>query len=204
MLKKTISFNDFNGDPQTEDHYFHLSQADLVEMEVSHKEGLSNWLTSIAKSNDGATIIAEFKKLILNSYGKRSDDGKRFIKNQQLRDEFQSTEAYSALFLELCTNSDAASEFVNGIIPAGLERQLMKEPRTPHDPGPGPQVQVNTETAKDPHLSGGHNVFENAPVSEDIGDPVGPNPRVLNEREQREMNPDELRRGLMDGRYTLQ
>lgn len=126
MLKKTIEYEDFNGDPVVEDHYFHLTKADLVEMEISHKGGLHIYLQNIVASEDGKAIIAEFKSLILIAYGKRSEDGKRFIKTQEMRDDFISSEAYSTLFLELCTNADAAGEFINGIVPAGLDTDLAK------------------------------------------------------------------------------
>ena len=80
----------------------------------------------IIDTEDGAGIIKEFKQIILLAYGKRSADGKRFIKNQTMRDEFESSEAYSTLFVELCTNADAAVEFMNGIIPEGLAEDVEK------------------------------------------------------------------------------
>lgn len=126
MLKKTLTYEDFNGETVSEDFFFHLSKAELVELELSHDGGLSESLKKIIASEDGKNIIAEFKNIILTAYGKRSDDGRRFIKSQALRDEFESTEAYSTLFMELVTNADAAVEFVNGIIPAGLTEEAAK------------------------------------------------------------------------------
>jgi hypothetical protein len=127
----------------TEDLFFHLSQAELIELEMSEKDGLSVVLQKIIDTEDGRAIIAEFKKIILGAYGKKSEDGKRFIKNQQLRDEFESSEAYSTLFMELVTDAGAAASFVNGIVPAGtveaatkaLERaNLQAVPDTPEKP----------------------------------------------------------------------
>lgn len=126
MLKKTITYEDFNGNTVSEDFFFHLSKAELVELELSHKGGLSDSLKKIIESEDGKAIIAEFKNIILTSYGKRSDDGRRFVKNQTLRDEFESSEAYSTLFMELVTDAEAAADFVNGIIPAGLSEEAAK------------------------------------------------------------------------------
>lgn len=122
MLKKTITYTDFNGIGQTEDHFFHLSAADLVELEVSKKGGLSVWLQTIIDSEDGATIMAEFKKLILAAYGQKSDDGKRFIKSDAIREEFLSSEAFSEMFVEMCTNAEAAAEFATGIIPPNMAK----------------------------------------------------------------------------------
>lgn len=121
MLKKTLTYKDFNGDEVSEDYFFHLSQAELVELELSHKGGLSESMKKIIADEDGKAIIAEFKKIILQAYGKRSDDGRRFIKNQELRDEFESSEAYSTLFMELVLNAGSAAEFINGIVPSGMD-----------------------------------------------------------------------------------
>jgi len=126
LLKKTITYKDFDGDEVSEDHFFHLSKAELIELEMSHQGGLSAALQKIVAAEDGASIIREFKKIILMSYGKRSEDGKRFVKTQALRDEFESTEAYSALFVELVTDTDSAIEFVNGVIPQNMAEEAAK------------------------------------------------------------------------------
>lgn len=121
MLKKTITYTDYDGNTRTEDFYFNLSKAEIAEMQMSASGGLDRVINQIIAEQDGKRIIELFKDLILRSYGKKSDNGKRFIKSQELRDEFAQTEAYSDLFMELATNADAASEFVNGIIPTTLE-----------------------------------------------------------------------------------
>lgn len=126
MLKKTITYTDFNGDEVSEDFYFHLSKAELVELEVSREGGLQEALKRIIETEDGKEIIAEFKNIILSSCGQRSEDGKRFVKNQAVRDEFESTEAYSALFMELVTDADKAAEFVRGVIPQDLAEEAAK------------------------------------------------------------------------------
>jgi len=126
VLKKTITYEDFNGETVSEDFFFHLSKAELVELELSHEGGLSAALERIIAAEDGKSIIAEFKNIILSSYGVRSEDGRRFVKNQTLRDEFESTEAYSTLFMELVTDTDAAVVFVNNVIPAGMAEEAAK------------------------------------------------------------------------------
>lgn len=126
MLKKTITYEDFNGETVSEEFFFHLNKAELVELELSHEGGMSESLQRIIDAQDGKSIIAEFKNIILGSYGKKSVDGRRFIKNQQMRDEFESSEAYSTLFMELVTDTDAAIEFINGVIPAGMAEEAAK------------------------------------------------------------------------------
>lgn len=120
MLKKTITYTDYNNEERTEDFYFNLSKAELMEMELSIAGGLSETINKIIKTKDVPSLIKIFKKLVLDAYGVKSADGKRFIKSEELSAEFSQTEAYSQLFMELATNSDAASAFVNGIVPAGI------------------------------------------------------------------------------------
>lgn len=117
MLKKNIKYIDFDGNERTEDFYFNLTKAEVTEMEMSINGGLNKMLEKIVAEKDAKRIIEAFKDLILRSYGEKSPDGKRFIKNQELRDAFAATEAYSDLFMELATNADSAAAFVNGIIP---------------------------------------------------------------------------------------
>lgn len=126
MLKKLITYTDFNDVEVAEEFHFHLSKADLVEMEAQQRGGLQAHLTKIIETNDGAAIISEFKKLIMQSIGKVSEDGKRFEKSDEIRDNFRQSPAYSELFMELATNADAAANFVNGIIPQGLADDVAK------------------------------------------------------------------------------
>lgn len=117
MLKKTITYTDYNGDQRTEDLYFNLTKAEITEMELSTEGGLADSIEKITREKDAKKIISTFKELILNSYGQKSEDGRRFIKNDKLKEEFSQTEAYSELFMELASSGEAASAFVNGIIP---------------------------------------------------------------------------------------
>lgn len=124
MLKKTITYNDYNGAERTEDFYFNLSKAEVMEMELSTTGGLAEMITKIVAAQDAPAIIKVFKDLVLKAYGEKSADGKRFIKSEELATAFSQTEAYSILFMELATDADAASKFVNGIIPADMAKQV--------------------------------------------------------------------------------
>lgn len=118
MLKKTITYTDYNGSERTEDFYFNLTKAEIMEMEMSTTGGLTEMINRIVAAQDAPAIIEIFKKLILKAYGEKSPDGKRFIKSEELSTAFSQTEAYSQLFMELATNADEASKFVNGIVPS--------------------------------------------------------------------------------------
>jgi hypothetical protein len=145
VLKKTITFVDFNGEEVSEDFFFHLSKAELIELEMSQQGGLSQWLQNVVAAEDGKAIITEFKKIILSSYGKRSLDGSRFIKTQEFRDEFESSEAYSVLFVELVTDADAAAAFVNGIIPTGMAEDAARVVALAPAPSPNPEPITMTQ-----------------------------------------------------------
>lgn len=128
MLKKTIKYTDYNGVERTEDFYFNLNKAEIMEMQLTTVGGLDVYLKKIISAQDMPTLMRIFKDLVLKSYGVKSDDGRRFIKNDQLREEFEQTEAYSILYMELSTDAEAAAAFVNGIIPADVAKQLPKDP----------------------------------------------------------------------------
>jgi hypothetical protein len=133
MLKRDITYEDFNGDPQTESFYFNLSKPELVELEFSFKGGLAAAIQKIIDSKDYGLLISEFKKIILMSYGIKSEDGKSFIKSEELSHKFSQTAAYNALFIELATNENSAADFITGIIPKDMKpaNQPLPAPSPP-------------------------------------------------------------------------
>ena len=130
MLKKEITYTDYNGVERTENFYFNLSQAEVMEMEMSTTGGFSDMVQRIVETQDVPSIIKIFKELILKAYGEKSPDGKRFVKSKELSTAFSQTEAYSKLFMELGTNAGKAAEFVNRIIPAGAA-EAVNQSNTP-------------------------------------------------------------------------
>ena len=117
MLKKTMTYTDYNGVERTEDFFFNLTKAQLMEMELGTAGGLAETLQKIVDSKDAPAIIKAFKDIVLRAYGKKSDDGRRFIKTPEISEEFAQTEAYSDLFMLLATNAEEAAKFVNSIVP---------------------------------------------------------------------------------------
>ena len=121
MIKKTIEYTNYNGEKVKEDLYFNLSKAEIMEYELGFTGGMSKHLTEIIEAENVTELVALFKNLLLLSYGVKSSDGRTFqkkdIDGRPLSIGFSQTEAYSELFMELATNSDLASEFVNGIMP---------------------------------------------------------------------------------------
>ena len=130
MLKKTITYEDFNGVERKEDFYFNLSKAEIMEMQFGTVGGLDAMLKKIIDAKDVKSIMDTFKMLILKAYGIKSDDGRRFIKSEEISKEFEQTEAYSILYMELASDDNAAAEFVNGIIPKDVATEVSNQMKT--------------------------------------------------------------------------
>lgn len=143
MLKRPITYTDFNDQKVTDIFYFNLTKAELVDLEVKGgPAGLGETIKRIIETKEHAKLLDEFKALILRSYGVKSEDGKRFIKTPELAAEFEQTAAYSELFMELATQDNAAADFIVGILPAdmrqGLEAEIKKAPTSQLPPPPVP------------------------------------------------------------------
>lgn len=127
MLKKTITYKDWNDLDRSEDHYFNLNKLEVVKMQASVKGGYDVQLKAIAAGMNGAGIMQFFEDLIKTSYGEKSDDGRRFMKSEEISRAFMETRAYEALFEELITNAGAAAEFVKAIMPPDIVKQAAEE-----------------------------------------------------------------------------
>lgn len=126
MYKKTLTYTDFNGVERTEDFYFNFTKAELMDLQLSTDGGLLEIIKKIINAKDTPALIKLFKKVLLLSYGVKSEDGKRFKKSDEIREDFASTEAYSEIYMELATDTNAASEFINSILPADLAAQAKE------------------------------------------------------------------------------
>lgn len=214
MLKKTITYtNPFTGEEVTEDHYFHISKADIVEMQMEENKavyvdkegeeltGMQAKLQKIVDSEDGRAIMAEFKDIIRRSYGKK--DGDRFLKSQAIWEEFASSEAYSQLIFEVCTDAELSAEFINGIIPSNME-QIAAEVRAQVESKDSSAIAAVEKVADD---TGTENLEAHASPKTSMAveleqQPVQPG-RVLTTAEVAEMDAAELKSGLATGRYRL-
>ncbi len=121
MLKKTVTYTNFNDEEITEDFYFHFTKAEIVELENSHRGGLHQIIEKIITTKDNKGLIEIFKDLVLKAYGEKSPDGRRFIKTPEVREAFSHTQAYSDIFMELATNDAAANEFIDAVLPKKMD-----------------------------------------------------------------------------------
>lgn len=123
MVKKTITYIDYDGTERTEDFYFNLSEAEITEMQLSVEGGMRGYIEKIIAAKSQLELVKLFKDILLRSYGKKSLDGRLFVKNEANTAEFVASPAYSIIYMELVTDTEAATKFVNGLIPAGAQNQ---------------------------------------------------------------------------------
>jgi len=140
MLKRDITYTDFNDQTVTDTFYFNISKNELIELEVEYTGGFSSLIERIIETKEEGRLVGEFKRLILMAYGVKSDDGKRFIKSDELRAEFETHAAYQTLFTEMATVEGAAEAFFKGVLPAD-----MVEPKDQDKPDGPPRAIATTE-----------------------------------------------------------
>lgn len=213
MLKKDITYtNPFTDAEETETHYFHISKADLIEMEMEEHNlaykakdgqdytGMQAKLMRIIDAEDGKGIIASLKDIVRRSYGQKV--GERFLKSPDTTQEFMSSEAFSQLLYELCTDAQKAAEFTNGVIPANLAQEAQAIARQSADISDREETEqaavTELETVRSERAAEIANEVE---ASSQRGS--ASEPRLLSDAELREMDPGELRSGLAEGRYKL-
>lgn len=124
MVIKKIKYKDFNGVEREEEFMFNFTEAEITEMELTTDGGLSDSIKKIISAQNTPQIIETFKMLLLKSYGQKSADGRLFVKNKELTEQFTQTNAYSQLFMELATDDKAAIAFINGIIPESMRERV--------------------------------------------------------------------------------
>lgn len=127
MIKKTVTYKDLNGNDRTESFYFHFYESEILEMEMSVDGGFAERIQKIIDAKDQTSLIRVIKKFVLDAYGVKSDDGKRFIKNDEVRAAFVECPAYSKIFMELVMDDKVASEFVKGVVPAEMANRVANK-----------------------------------------------------------------------------
>lgn len=130
MIKWPITYTNYNGDTVTEDYYFNLNKAELIQMQFESNGSYSGFINRIVEERDFKALGTEFRKIILSAYGKKSDDGRQFRKSEEMRNEFEQSEAYATLYYELLSDTDQMTKFIQGVLPADL-REASKNALNP-------------------------------------------------------------------------
>ena len=122
MIKKTVTYTDYNGNERTEEFRFNLNRNELLKLQSKYPEGFDKRMQKIVTDNDAEAMLNVFEDLLLSSFGIKSEDGSRFDKSKEISEAFKSSPAYDIIFMELANNEEEASNFINGIIPANLRK----------------------------------------------------------------------------------
>jgi hypothetical protein len=161
VLKKSITYKDFNEKEVTDEFHFHLRSDVLLELEASLPGGLAKYSAAVIESNDGGRLLELFKRLITSSIGKVSDDGKRFVQNDDIRSSFMETNAYWALIMELAQDETAAATFFNALVPKDLASQVEEVTKAQSS-----EAQRVRESAESTPVERGHKVITRAELAQ--------------------------------------
>ena len=126
MLKKTITYEDYDGNKRTEDSYFNLNESELTQLRLSRSGGIEKMLERIVQEQNAPEIIAMVKEIMLLAYGEKSDDGKVFLKSPEISHRFECTEAFNEIFMDICSSPEQASDFFRAILPAKLRSKIAE------------------------------------------------------------------------------
>ncbi|QBZ73596.1 hypothetical protein SEA_ROSAASANTEWAA_32 [Streptomyces phage RosaAsantewaa] len=125
MIQKDITYTDLDGNQAKAIWHFGISKSELAELKLSHRGDIVEYFNAIVKNEDGASLIENFKKIIMLAVGKR--EGQRFVKNDDLRDEFLQTGAYDSFFMELIQSKDGGATVLTGMLPSDLAQQVEEK-----------------------------------------------------------------------------
>lgn len=140
MLKKEITYEDLDGNTTVDVFYFNLTRTELMQFEVDYEGGMSGAIRRMIESKDNKEIYGLFNRIVLTSYGVRSDDGKRFVKSDQIREDFTQMPAYDALMTELTTNEGVMTTFITAIMPKDFAAEMSKASVVSLHPAGGDKV----------------------------------------------------------------
>lgn len=129
MIKKTIEYTDFDGNNRKEDFYFNLTKDELIQLGVKYPGGLEHKINRLVESEDAREIYDIFRTIILESYGEKSEDGRRFIKSEEMSTAFSQTNAFSELIMELVSDAEYSANFVENLLPKDLLETVRMEER---------------------------------------------------------------------------
>ena len=124
MLKKTITYIDYDGMERTEDFWFNLSKTELTKLDAELPGGVLGVLRKIIDKKDRKALVDFIETLILRSYGEKTLDGKRFVKTPEMAEEFMQTPAYDELFMSILSDTDSQTSFINGVIPQSMAKEI--------------------------------------------------------------------------------
>lgn len=143
MLVKTIEYTDYDGNPQKDTCYFNMSKAEIAAMQVRMDGKFIDHLKDLVAGNKVEELFNHFRDIILDSYGEKSADGKKFYKTPKMREEFESSIAFSELLVELMTDKAKVSSFTRAILPPDFQNIEIPDDVMSSDATPLPTTTPN-------------------------------------------------------------
>lgn len=129
MLKKTVTYDDLDGNPVTEDFYFHLNKLEIAELDIKTPGGLMAFGERLQKTNDAMEAYEVFKDLLLTAYGVRSGD-RHFMKKDShgvpYRDYLEGSDALGEIIIEMLQNAELGAKFFEDVLPAAWLQEVQK------------------------------------------------------------------------------
>ena len=143
MFTHEITYEDWDENKVTDTLYFNLTKIEMAELNLSFEGGLEKTFQKIQKEDPEAMFMF-VKKILLLAYGVKSDDGREFVKNDDLREKFTQTRAYDIIFTALAEDETFGEAFLRGVFPKELIKEYDKQIKTqnallPPTPGEAPK-----------------------------------------------------------------
>lgn len=129
MIKKTIEYTDFNDNVRKEDFYFNLTKDELIQLGVKYPGGMEYKINQLIKTDNSSEVYDIFRTIVLESYGEKSEDGKRFVKSEEMATAFSQTNAFSELIMELMNDAEQGAKFIEGLLPKDILEAVKMEER---------------------------------------------------------------------------
>lgn len=126
MIKQTVAYTNLDGQVATEDLYFNLNKAELIDLELEQERSMSDMLKEVGEDPTAKDVLWMLKTFVHRSYGKRSEDGRKFVKNKAVLEDFIDSEPYSEFLWGLINDPKKAMEFITGLMPADIMEQAKK------------------------------------------------------------------------------
>lgn len=128
MITKTFTYEDFNGEKASQTFTFHMSKSDITKFRL-RKDGsdFNETLSHIMKTNNARAILDVFEELVASAVGQKSEDGKKFIKNDEIRSDLFDTPAYDELFMKMLDDPDFAAKFIQSMLPTDMQKEIQQQ-----------------------------------------------------------------------------
>lgn len=124
MITREVTYIDYNGDEQTEKYYFDLTVPEMLELSFSSAGDIQSTLERLSNSRKVGEIFNIIQTLIFKSVGVKSDDGKRFVKNEDVLNDFKQSRGYESFLMKMMQDTDYASKFIEQLIPQDRIKQI--------------------------------------------------------------------------------